>query len=287
MRILKTNQKGFTLIELLVVIAIIALLMSVLVPSLNKAKESARVIICMNNIRNIGLAGSMYLDDNAGVYPHPSWAVYSRESSTPEYPQKCHWHNANLEPDGPFWPYLAAKNIHLCPTFLRVAKRFGCNHSLHNPAIPIEPQITYAMNGYLSPGDPYHPQGTDLVKAHPGLQMPKSTSVKSPSQILFWAEENLWFIHTTQKVGRLGDLDPLDELNVGTSVLDDTFFRALKGGTGSYIATFHKAPGGNLNKGVSNVLFVDGHVEERRAYDDDDVTNGVSEKTWRWSTGKP
>ncbi|HCF96577.1 MAG TPA: hypothetical protein DEW46_16110 [Verrucomicrobia bacterium] len=98
----RSNQKGFTLIELLVVIAIIAILASMMLPALGAAREAGRSAACINNLKQFGIALTIYADDSDGKYPSPTgWLVAggSRDITT-----------------GTMYKYLQTKKIYLCPT---------------------------------------------------------------------------------------------------------------------------------------------------------------------------
>jgi len=240
------RQKAFTLIELLVVIAIIALLMGILMPALQRVKKQARELICKHNLKNYGLAGRLYLDDNEGVFPYSFSWLYSRNYSG------CRWHNAsqNLskkpEDAGVFWPYLKDKDINLCPEFNVVAKMKGCR-SCNGTTIPIEPQYSYCMNSYLN-GDgmnyvpsQYNKKNFDKIK--------KESMVVSPSRVFFFSEENTWSIPGLSGAG-----------------INDNNLRSTPNKTTDCFATYHGVSAAHLNEGSANAVFIDAHVEEVSAY---------------------
>jgi prepilin-type N-terminal cleavage/methylation domain-containing protein/prepilin-type processing-associated H-X9-DG protein len=230
---------GFTLIELLVVIAVIAILMAILLPALQRAREQAVEMACRANLRELGLAHAMYLDDYDGRYPTARDAIAGTKWPPGYSSGWCRWHDARYPlgseyGTGPFWSYVANKKAYLCPTFKVLAKSLGQNHPMHNPAIPVIPQYSYSMNGFLGLSEVYGYKGALMV----------TDVTRNKAEVFLFSEENMW-------------------LRPGCDyVLNDT---ALFGsGNRDWFGTFH---GGrkDLNSGTVNAVFVDGHVDRVRS----------------------
>jgi prepilin-type N-terminal cleavage/methylation domain-containing protein/prepilin-type processing-associated H-X9-DG protein len=136
------KQKAFTLIELLVVIAIIAVLMAILMPTLDKAREQGRRAVCLSNLKQLALAWNMYADENDDKIVNGEAAGSGNGlASTPSVSSSRHpgekwwvggdcgdfWNDEHLPREtqlnalrnGALYPYCKKETLYRCPTGVR------------------------------------------------------------------------------------------------------------------------------------------------------------------------
>ena len=122
-----SHIRAFTLIELLVVIAIIAILASMLLPSLSRAKESARRISCVNQLRQMGIAANLYNADFQGNFPE--------RSITNRWPNK-------------FFAYHKSLKLQVCPSDTGAdGKGTPLPNTVRTNAAPDDSPRSYIING--------------------------------------------------------------------------------------------------------------------------------------------
>ncbi|HNS20375.1 MAG TPA: type II secretion system protein [Sedimentisphaerales bacterium] len=230
-----SRQHAFTLIELLVVISIIAILMAIMMPALQRVKTQAQEMTCRANLRQYGIAQTMYLDESDDRYPYAWNSLVKNERPVSGYERYCRWHDPRYPADGPFWPFLKEEKVHLCPTFNVLAKTEGARHPSHVATNPIDPYYSYSMNAFL---------GNHDSSTSPSGVLKRSGITRSHAEVFFFGEENMW--------ARPGN----------SNVLNDN---ALCGDGRDWFGTFHGAKQSDWNGGTATLVFVDAHVDSVRS----------------------
>ncbi len=115
---------GFTLLELLVVIAIISILASMLMPALSRARESARRVSCVNNLRQIGLSFQMYADESQGRFPRLRSRVSERCGERFQCEQTERYELFVFDGRAVYPEYLPDAEVLVCPSDLDGPTRF-------------------------------------------------------------------------------------------------------------------------------------------------------------------
>jgi prepilin-type N-terminal cleavage/methylation domain-containing protein/prepilin-type processing-associated H-X9-DG protein len=157
------NQKkslGFTLIELLVVIAIIAILAAMLLPALAKAKAKAQQTACFNNLKQWGLADSMYVDDNGEVFPWPRYETGSAaQQDNPSWGDVSTFYGMTPQTGNDVWfnalpPLVGGKPLYEwvadSKDFASQKSIFTCPTAIAQGYYPPDVNGT-ALNGYMEP----------------------------------------------------------------------------------------------------------------------------------------
>lgn len=228
---------AFTLIELLVVIAIIAVLMGILVPSLRRARESAKTIQCRSNLRNVGLGLGFYLQDNDFRTPDVDttngfeWLDSKGEFLTLN-DSEAYWGVGYAQ-------YIDNRDIFGCPSHRNLSEL------IYDVDPTLIDQAAYAINAFSS--------------------NTKSTSIKRQSEFIMCHD------HAEPKIEQ-GSRDMLHNDGPGTENL--TMYREGESRSEFYPQIFRHEictskpfeTGGKLN-----ILWLDGHVDYLRETLGDDV----------------
>ncbi len=215
------RTKAFTLIELLVVIAIIAILAAILFPTFARAREKARAISCVNNLKNLGTAATMYAQDYDAVHVPYTYAL-------PGTPDTQYWFGAGSgnnwdKTRGLLFPYMKNHQVQRCPSWVGVA-RFGDG------------------NGY---GYNWCDVGTDMCTTTP-IQWARwpgvaasEAAIERPSEKLMFADSGIVGFPVAGQVNETPGID-----------------RPTAWGANDAFASMQFR-----HSGLANVLFCDGHVK--------------------------
>ncbi len=141
------RRTAFTLIELLVVIAIIAILAAILFPVFSQAREKARQVSCLSNLRQLGLGFGQYVQDNDERLP--GTAIYNPGRGCFKY---GHWVPAGwirLDPvwtvtEGAIYPYVKNEGVYYCPSDIWFSSWIRVGDTNRKVF------FSYSMNGFLS-----------------------------------------------------------------------------------------------------------------------------------------
>jgi prepilin-type N-terminal cleavage/methylation domain-containing protein/prepilin-type processing-associated H-X9-DG protein len=197
---------GFTLIELLVVIAIITLLAAILFPVFARARESARNISCLSNLKQVGIAVTLYLQDYDDTFPmsrmpdgiHP---ITGCTSSSPNGPPEDGLQGSMVNWKRAVYSYIQNKNVFQCPSNSFAWYAGGYNNTPGDETNYFYPQNMWLPASYAFNGSFFHEAVPACWYGETWIRARYLTEVESPSNLILLLEtrENYpdlgdWFI---------------------------------------------------------------------------------------------
>jgi prepilin-type N-terminal cleavage/methylation domain-containing protein/prepilin-type processing-associated H-X9-DG protein len=253
------SREAFTLIELLVVIAIIAILASMLLPALSRAKGMAKGTSSLSNLRQLGIGLQLFAIDNRGRFPLHS----SMKSETTALGQpRTRWADY-------MFPYMSNTDVYLSPSLSAeeldlLAKPFA--HTVESGPTETDRTVYYGGYGYNYQylGNARRPGGVAAYYA-------KDTGIRAPAQTVA--------IGDTKGARKGSASNPYGYGGSGVYVLDPPLGSVALGSRGSRKSSArpgggnayyegggdgsdaHRATPAPRNNGMVNMVFVDGHAE--------------------------
>jgi prepilin-type N-terminal cleavage/methylation domain-containing protein/prepilin-type processing-associated H-X9-DG protein len=247
---LRRKDQGFTLIELLVVIAIIAILAAILFPVFAQAREKARAISCLSNVKQMGTASMMYAQDYdeslvfaGNRFAHQNDSCFNGNSN----------YNANnrawVDWEIPLLAYTKNSQIFICPD----KREFGC--------------FGYAMNVDSSnddfPGSPSPPGAWGSATSTGGAVVGPVTlaAVVAPAECLFIYDSHDEQLENLFSPSIVGDNVPDTE----AWETMDSWLQALKAGLTNETTLINNFKAGPWrHSGMLNICWLDGHAKAKK-----------------------
>ncbi len=235
---MKKKNQAFTLIELLVVISIIAVLMSIMMPALKKAREQAKQTICRSNLKQWGVVCFTYTADSSGYFSKARIGITNSSSPT-----------AN---DGKSWiwalrPYYADQGkLRLCPSATKSYTEggknpFGAWGPYTDPSGNAIEYGSYAFNGWM-----YNMPKEWESSWHPYANYWRRSDAKGADSVPMMADGS-WHNGNPRAGGPAPETEDFDASKM-----------ALTGGYEYELARYAV----NRHNGVSNIVFMDGSIRK-------------------------